>query len=717
MKGIFNNRVPIVLQIEMAECGAAALCMVLGYYGKYVELSEMRHACHISRDGSRLRNMMHAAEEYGLQAEALRSGPSMKEIQLPAIVFWKGYHFVVVEKIDEKNVTICDPAMGRRRMSAAEFAGNYSGVALQLTKKPGFTQGGRPYSAQRVLRQALGGKKTVFAYLLAISAMIHVVTLVIPGLIRLFVDQYLPSLGNVDLSSYLVVFTLVLLVQFMLLIAQNDVIGRFGRMESGRMNGQLVHKLLQLPIEFFQTRSHSMLMARLESIDAMADFVTARFVPLILGLAFSLVYLALLMYYSVLVGITTLVIITVVLAGLEYILTWAKSYNMQVSGSRMRFLSSARQNVRLFEIIKSTAQENKMMRETVNHFYVYENENGRIRQYQGIARTIPIFVPMLLQVMVVAVGMYQVWYGKMTVGEVLACQSIAMSIFEPIAAFVSEFSSLQSQEADLHCLHDINEEPADPLANRSAAPTAERLQGKVELQHVTFRYNALLPPVLRDINVTVEPGKSLAVVGGSGSGKSTMLKLIEGLYSPLEGRVLLDDRLLEETNRDVAAASIAAVQQRAALLRGSVRDNITLFNHRIRTAEVEAAAENACILEDIMRHGAGFNEKLTPEECTYSGGQVQRMMLARALVRKPAILIMDEATSALDPEVEEAVMKKIERLGMTRIVVAHRLSTIRDCDEIIVMDQGTIAERGTHEELFARTDSLYRRLVLSEEGR
>lgn len=710
-----KGKVPIVLQIEMSECGAASLCMVLGYYGRFVELSEMRRACHVSRDGSRLRNMMYAAEEYGLQAEALRCAPSMMGIRLPAIAFWKGYHFIVVEKIEKETVTVCDPALGRRRLTTAEFVRDFSGVVLQLTRKPDFVPGGKPYSARQSLQKVLGGKKTVYAYLLIVCGLLHVVSLVIPGLTRLFVDQYLPSLGNVDLSSYLAAFLFVLLVQFLLLEAQNDVVRRFGRIESGRMNGQLVHKLLRLPVEFFQTRSHSMLMARLESIDAMADFVTARFIPLILGLAFSLVYVALLLYYSWIICAAVLAIVAAVLAGLHHIIRCGRNYSMQVSGSRMRFLASAGQNVRLFDIVKSTAQENRMMQETVSHFYRYENENGRVRQYEAVARTIPVFVPMLLQVVVVAVGMYRVWYETMTVGEVLACQSIAMSIFEPIAMFVSEFGALQSQESDLHCLHDIEMEPADELAEREVPSAGERLRGKVELRQVSFQYNVMLPPVLRDINVTVEPGKSLAIVGGSGSGKSTMLKLIEGLYAPVEGTVLLDDRPLAQTGRDTAAGSIAVVQQKTALFRGTVRDNITLFNHRIPTAEVERAAENACILEDILKRGAGFNERLTPEECTYSGGQVQRMMLARALVRNPSILILDEATSALDPEVEEAVMKRIGELGMTRIVVAHRLSTIRDCDEIIVMDKGTIAERGTHEELFARTDSLYRRLVLSEE--
>lgn len=710
-----KGKVPIVLQIEMSECGAASLCMVLGYYGRFVELSEMRRACHVSRDGSRLRNMMHAAEEYGLQAEALRCAPSMMGIRLPAIAFWKGYHFIVVEKIEKETVTVCDPALGRRRLTTAEFVRDFSGVVLQLTRKPDFVPGGKPYSARQSLQKVLGGKKTVYAYLLIVCGLLHVVSLVIPGLTRLFVDQYLPSLGNVDLSSYLAAFLFVLLVQFLLLEAQNDVVRRFGRIESGRMNGQLVHKLLRLPVEFFQTRSHSMLMARLESIDAMADFVTARFIPLILGLAFSLVYVALLLYYSWIICAAVLAIVAAVLAGLHHIIRCGRNYSMQVSGSRMRFLASAGQNVRLFDIVKSTAQENRMMQETVSHFYRYENENGRVRQYEAVARTIPVFVPMLLQVVVVAVGMYRVWYETMTVGEVLACQSIAMSIFEPIAMFVSEFGALQSQESDLHCLHDIEMELADELAEREVPSAGERLRGKVELRQVSFQYNVMLPPVLRDINVTVEPGKSLAIVGGSGSGKSTMLKLIEGLYAPVEGTVLLDDRPLAQTGRDTAAGSIAVVQQKTALFRGTVRDNITLFNHRIPTAEVERAAENACILEDILKRGAGFNERLTPEECTYSGGQVQRMMLARALVRNPSILILDEATSALDPEVEEAVMKRIGELGMTRIVVAHRLSTIRDCDEIIVMDKGTIAERGTHEELFARTDSLYRRLVLSEE--
>ena len=715
MINMFWKRVPTVLQMEAAECGAASLCMILGYYGRYVDLSDMRRECHVSRDGSRLSYVMAAAKKYGLEADARRKDADLEGITLPAIVFWRFCHFLVVEKITDKKVYLSDPAKGKVILTKEEFAADYSGVVLQLTKTETFEKGGVPFSSNKILINLLKGKKSVFVYLGILILLLNLVGLVIPGLTSLFIDFYLPILKYTSLTSFFAVFALLLVVQAVLGYLRMRVILRFERKQSAMINGDMIRKLLELPMQFFQTRSHTTMVSRLSTIDKLSEFLAGSIVPVVMGLVFTVIYFLLLMYYSVQIGILVAVIIAILVVLLLLLVSISKNLVLSQTNEMAGFYSNTVQNFKLFDTIKASALEEQAIDNSIKTFIEYENASQRSNKILALIQAIPMAVPLLIQTITVVMGCVLVVEQKMTVGAVLACQSISMSIFAPIADLIAQYSAFQSMDSDIRGLQDIASEESDPIANRINEKEEGCMTGKIELKDVSFGYNPVLPPVVKNINLHIEPGKSLALVGGSGSGKTTILRLLEGLYIPSCGEILFDDIPIMKTSREAMAKSIAIISQKAALFAGTVRENITLFDNSISSREIEQAAKDACIYEDIESKGNGFNEYIDVNACKFSGGQVQRIMIARALVRNPKILIMDEATSALDPIVEEEIMKNIRNRKITTIIVAHRLSTIRDCDEIAVLKNGTIVERGSHDELMAPGHEVYRSLVLAED--
>ena len=716
MSVLERKKVHPVFQVAAAECGAASLCMVLGYYGRYIDLTEMRKDCHISRDGSRLSYLMKAAEKHGLKADAYRKGPELENITLPCIVFWRYYHFLVVEKITDKWVYLADPASGKRRVTKEEFAANFSGVVLQLKPTDALECCGKPYNPFSAMLKVLAKQKAALLYLAVLTLLINIVGLIIPGMTRLFVDYYLPSIGNVNLSTYFFCFFLFLTIQFAMLLIKKHVTLRFQRMESAQITSEVVKKILRLPVGYYQTRSHSAISRRLDSIDQLAEFIAGRFVPISLGLVFSLIYIGLLFYYNFWVGLFCTVVVALVLGLFLFLVSVSMSSAQTASNAQVSFYSSFAQVVKLFDTVKSTSMEDQIFMDTTNRYHTYENALQVSQKTMAVVQAIPVAVPLLMQLIVIGIGSYQTVLGKMTEGEVLACVSVAVSVFSPIAQFIGEYNSLQSRESDMKGLDDIRDEEADRIPEIAGEAAEKDLPGSLELKHVSFGYNTALPPVVKDISFFVPPGGSLALVGSSGSGKSSVLSLIEGFYLPQEGEILIGGVPREKLDRETAAGLMAIVTQKPEVFSGTIRDNITLFDRSISMEEVIRAAEDACVLDEIEAHEGGFQAKISPRASGLSGGQVQRIMIARALLRHPAVLILDEATSALDTLVEEQIMENIRKRGITRIIVAHRLSTIRDSDQIIVLDHGSIVESGTHDRLMQREAGIYRQLIQAGEA-
>lgn len=713
MGKLFNKRVPMVFQIEAAECGAASLCMILGYYGKYVSLTDMRKLCKVSRDGSKLSLMMAAAQENGLEANAYRAPADYIKVQLPAIIFWRSYHFVVLESLNDKWAYICDPALGRRKISIEEFRESYSGIICEFKPTDRFEKGGKPFRSGEYIFNMFKAQKSSVVFLSILYLFVNVVGMILQGMSRLFVDFYLPSLGTIKISTFFAIYAFTIGIQFLLLSLRIGIVNHFYRIESAIINESVINKLLRLPTAFFQSRSQAKIIAKLNSIESLSDFVSAKLVPMTMGILFSLQYTCLLFYYSPQIGFVTIAIIAVVLIVLQRLLSRMKTTNMTLINEQMNFYAGTQQTFKLFSTIKSIAGEKDNLRDNMRAYNSYESASQHSKAAGALLAAIPVVVPLIIQTEVICIGTSLAMRGTVSIGIVLACQGIATSIFSPLAEFISNYTMIQEQNVNVMGIKDIEDEKTDSLFVREGGIEKDRLCGKVELKDVAFGYNTAIANIIEDINVAIEPGQSVAFVGGSGAGKTTIVRLLVGLYEPLAGSILFDGLPIKEISRKTMAKSLAIVSQQATIFNGTVRDNITLFDSSIPMEVVKEATEAACIYEEIEAHEGGFNAMLNEQGTGFSGGQIQRMMIARALVRRPSILIMDEATSALDPLVEEIVMNNIKKLGITMIIVAHRLSTIRDCNEIIVLDKGRIIERGTHEKLMGNSGSYYKDLVRS----
>ena len=709
-----KRKVPVVYQIEAAECGAASLCMILAYYGRYVDLPVMRRECRISRDGSRMIDVVNAAEKYGMRAEGFFSGSALRNRKLPAIALWKHSHFLVVEKLSDKWVWIVDPAHGRRKITKDEFAEGFSGIILEVEPTEKFKPGGRPHSILKPVMKLVRFHGRGIASLACISVMINILGVIIPGFTTLFVDYYLPFLSSANLTTFFAAFAIALLIEGVLLVIKKHVNLKYRRYQSANMTATIVGKLLRLPLRFFNNRSHSAIDMHLNDIDSLTDFLSAKLIPILIDTLFSVIFIVLLFLYSVQVAIPTILLLTLIGVLLLVLLRMSRSTSVYSSNQQVEFYTSVVQNVRLFNTIKSVAMEDEAFMESVKKHSAYRNAMQASQKILSVIQAVPVIVPLLIQVFVIAVGSEEVIRGAMSVGEVLACQIIAVSIFNPVIQIISEFSALQSQQMKVNALEDIMSEEEDPSLTDSKSTGTQALSGSIRVENVTFGYNESLPPVVKNISLQIGAGKSAALVGSSGSGKSTILKLIEGLYQPASGQILFDGVPRAEINRTVLQGSMASVTQVPFVFTGTVRENITLVDRNIDMRAVTEATKAACIYDAIEAHADGFNAVIGSSESSFSGGEIQRMMIARALIRKPSILILDEATSALDTVVEEQIMKNIRAMNITLIVVAHRLSTIRDCDEIIVLRKGEIIQRGSHAELAAQ-EGVYKDLMTLEE--
>ena len=708
--------VPQILQNESCECGAASLGMILGYYGRYDSIINLREACKVSKDGCSVFDIVTAAEKYGLLAEAYQIDKSLTGVGFPCIAFWKGYHFIVVEGISDKFVYVCDPAIGHRELEKDEFARFFSGVIVTFKKSEAFQKGGKPFRESEYIWELISDKKKSLLFIGVLSVFSHLLGLVIPEMERLFVDRYLGSVFYADLDQYFVAFAGFIFVQLFVLEFQKHVMIRFERIQSAELSRDVIKKMLALPFDYFQKRNHSTTEAKLMAINDLTDFLTNKFVSAVYDLLFSIIYAFMLFRYSVSIAIVVIAIIIGITFILNVFMHGFRNMCVRGKNEMNRFFSEIYQNVKLFDTIKSTASEHYSMKKTIYAYYSYENVMNAARNKLSIVQVIPVVVPVLLQLIVLMLGTRLASGEALTLGKVAACQSLAVFLFTPLSNFVMNLNDFQNHIVTISTLKDIDDEKIDMAASRSFSDVSGTFEGRIDIKNLVFGYNPSMPPVIKNINVCVEPGESVAFVGASGCGKSTLLQLIEGLYLPWMGEISIDNVPLMETDRRLLAANMAVVAQKPTLIYGTISQNIALLDPKATASDIEQAARDACIYSDIMKKENGFNTMVDPLDVDMSGGQIQRLMLARALLKNPSVIILDEATSALDTLTEKEVIDNIKGRNITILIVAHRLSTIRDCNKIIVLDKGRIAEQGVHDELLKIKDGIYRKLVSSEEA-
>jgi len=700
--------------MEEVECGAAALATVLGYHGRIVPLERMRIECGVSRDGSKASNVLKAARKYGLACKGeKRDIEALSEIPMPAILFWNFNHFVVLEGYGRGRFWINDPGSGPRSVTEADFNSAYTGVVLSFETTPEFRKGGRKRSLSAALASRMGSKDA-FVFALIAGLALVVPGLVIPTFSRIFVDNVLVAKLDEWYRPLLAGLIVTTLVRGALTWLQERSLARLQTRLSVATSSTFLWHILRLPVEFYAQRYGGEVSGRVAMNDRVAEFLSSQLAARAIDVM-MVVFFALLMFtYDLvlpLVGIGAVAILALV--------TFLVN-RRRVDGNRRLLTEEGKATgvlmggLATIETLKASAGESDLFARWAGYQAKFINTGQDLSRVTQVFLTTPTLLIGLTNAAVLALGAARVIEGELTLGMLVAFQSLMSSFTTPVQNLVNLAGNLQEIEGQMNRLDDVLQYRVDPRTEeKKAEPRAKRtkLSGRVELADVTFGYSPLEKPLITGFSIALNPGQRVALVGPSGSGKSTMAKLVTGLYEPWEGKVLFDKRHHHDISREVFANSVAVVDQDIALFGGSIRDNLTLWDGTIPDQVVVQACKDAGIHDDITAREGGYQAIVEEGGKNFSGGQRQRLEIARALVGNPRILVMDEATSALDTVTEELIDRNLRRRGCTCIIIAHRLSTIRDADEILVLERGKTVQRGTHDELIRDAEGLYRKLV------
>ncbi len=710
---------PLLLQTHTTECGAACLGSILAYFGRWVPLTELRDKCEVNRDGSTAASIARAARYYGLECKGRSAHVhQLRNLPLPLILFWQFNHFLILEGFDRNHFYLNDPATGRRKLSTEEFGSGFSGIALQLNPGPEFRRGGIQPNLLRRIPLWLRGSWGALAYALGCGLMLAVLALVTPGILGIFVDQVLGEnepwgglLAGALAAVAAMVYGLTWLKQWCL--------KRLSIKLSIVAGNRCLSQLLWLPVEYFNHRLVGELTDRVLSIDRIAKGLSERFLGVTIEITTSVVFLAVMVAYDPTLALLVLglaMLNAVLVHGLTRIRT-DESHTLRSEQGLLVGVSTLMLNQT--ERMRMNAEDASFFTRWSGHQAKELSAYQRFSELSHVNEAMPNLFMILGSVVVLAFGANRVMTGDLTLGALIAFYIVATMFLEPIGRFVEFADERQALETDMQRLDDILESSEDPRLTSRDRTSEEiatfngrlRLAGRVELRNVTFGYNRGRPPLIKDFNLLIKPGQRVAVVGPSGSGKSTLSCLVSGLYQPWSGEILFDGHARQEIPEEVLSRSLSMVDQHSVFFSATVRENITLWNSAVPDDDVVNAARDACIHDEILSRPLGYATPVEEDGGNFSGGQRQRLEIARSLAGNPTVLILDEATSALDATTEEYVDNALRRRGCSCLIVAHRLSTVRDCDEIIVLDKGVQVQRGTHDELITDETGLYYRLV------
>lgn len=709
--------VPVIMQMEALECGAASLAMVLAYYGKWLPLEQVRFDCGVSRDGSNARNILKAARSYGLAAKGYRYEPNdlRRDGKFPCIIHWNFNHFVVLDGFRGNKAILNDPAKGKYAVSLKTFDDSFTGICLLFEPTEDFTPGGKPPSVLAYAKKRLKGAGSAVAFA-AITALITAITGVIsPAFSRVFVDRLLTGKNPEWFIPFIIGLSLLGILQL--------VVGWINAVYSLKINGKLamvgsttfMWKVLRMPMEFFSQRMAGDIQGRQSSNASIAGSLVNTFAPLALNAVMMVFYLVVMIRYSLLL---TVIGILSVLINLVFSNIISKK---RINITRVQMRDSGKlagatvAGIEMIETIKASGAENGFFEKWAGYQASANTQQVKFQKLNQLLGQLPALVSSVCNTAVLMVGVYLAMQGRFTVGMIMAFQGFLGSFISPATSLISAGQSLQEMRTEMERIEDVMRYPTDVPEDAPVSDNCEydKLSGNIEMKNVTFGYSRLAEPLIENFNLSLKTGSRVAFVGPSGCGKSTLSKLISGLYKPWSGEILFDGKKISEIDRSVFTGSLAVVNQDIILFEDTIANNIKMWDNSIEDFEMIMAARDAQLHEDIMQREGGYQYKMTEGGKDFSGGQRQRMEIARVLAQDPTIIILDEATSALDAKTEYNVVNSIKDRGITCIVVAHRLSTIRDCDEIIVMDNGRVAERGTHDELM-KNGGMYAELVTNE---
>jgi NHLM bacteriocin system ABC transporter peptidase/ATP-binding protein len=711
------RRTPTILQLESVECGAAALAMVLAFYGRHVPLEQMRVDCGVSRDGSKASGLLRAARAHGLVARGFRKEPrELATLPMPAIAFVNFNHFVVIEGLREGRWYLNDPARGRRSIDAAEFDQAFTGVVLTFERGPDFKPGGSAPSVLRSLAQYLEGFRGSIAFAIAIGLLLVLPGLALPWLLGRFVDDVLVSSMDGVAAPLLTGLIVAALVRSVLLAVQArflmDTFGRAARASARRFFAQA----LSLPMAFYSQRSAGEIAARVDLNERVAEAISTDFAVLALHLFTASFFLVLMVRLEPRLAFVVTLCVALELLVWRVLARRTAEISQELSVQAGKLSGMATGGLANIESIKAGGQETALLRKWMGMQVQFLNASIRSQRAMVWLGEAPSLLGLVASLAVLGLGAVLIIRGDgFTVGDLVAFQVLVAGFTAPVQGLFSQTQSLQTLRGDLSRLDDVLHHKPEPGVSTEAAPkgAAGQLSGALEFRNVTFGYNKGDAPLVEDFSLTLRPGGRIAVVGASGSGKSTLARMAAGLFTPWSGEILFDGKPRSAYDRAQLAAAVAFVDQDVSLFEGTVRENLTLWDDAAPEA-IERALRDAAVEADVFAGRGGLDAKLQEGARNLSGGQRQRLEIARALVKDPRLLILDEATSALDPTSEAAVEANLRARGIACLVIAHRLSTVRDADEIVVLDKGRVVERGRHEDLLKIGAGRYAALVASE---
>jgi len=715
-------KTPTLLQMEAVECGAAALGIILGYYRRIVPLAELRRECGVSRDGSKASNVLKAARNYGLKAKGFKKQlDAIVELTPPYIVFWNFNHFLVVEGFVKGRVYLNDPGTGPRSVSFQEFDEAYTGVVLVMEPDEHFQKGGRKQSIVNALRDRLQGSVPALMYCVIAGFLLVLPQLAVPVFAKVFVDEILIEGRSDWLRPLLLGMVLTAVLRGLLKWLQLQYLRRLKIKLGVEMSSKFLWHILHLPVSFYAQRFAGEISDRVSLNDKVADVVSGRLTSTIIDVVMALLYALVMFFYNIPLTLIGITFAAINILTLQLVSRQRVDANMQLTQAYGKVAGTAISGLQSMETLKASGLESDFFSKWAGYYAQAVNVQKDLGVTNQTLGVLPSFLSAVANTMLLLIGGLQVIKGNLSIGDLVAFQSLLQSFLEPVNNLVNFGSTLQELEGDLNRLDDVLqneiEKPGSGGAISESGSSREdlspRLEGYVELRNITFGYSRVAEPLIQNFNLSLQPGQRVALVGGSGSGKSTLAKLVCGLYEPWEGEICFDGQPRSQIPRHVLTNSVAMVEQDIFLFAGTTRENLTLWDSTVPTSKIVQACEDAAIYNVILSTSGGLDAQLAEGATNLSGGQRQRLEIARALVNNPSILVMDEATSALDTESEQIIDQNLRRRGCSCIIVAHRLSTIRDCDEIIVFEQGKVVQRGTHETL-SQQPGVYARLLKSE---
>ncbi len=713
-------KVPVVMQMESLECGAASLTMILEYYEKWIPLEQVREDCGVSRDGAKAGNIARAARTYGLDAKGFRYELEQLKTQgtFPCIVHWNFNHFIVLKGFKGKKYYINDPARGEMVISEEEFDEGFTGICIVFSPSETFVPSGRKKSMLSFVKKKMQGMHLMVAFLAITVSITSVSALLKTGFSRFFIDNLLEGQNPGLVMPFLLILTGLAVIEFIAAWIQAVYSFRIRGKLAASENAVYFWHVLHLPMHFFSQRMAADIDQRRSASAAIADILVNIMAPLAVNSVILIFYLVVMIRYSpmmTLIGVAS-VILNVFLA--RKISERRNNVTRVMLRDAGKLYAATVSGIEMIETIKASGSENGYFRKWAGYQASVNTQKVNFAVLDEYIGKLPQIVVELVNDIILILGVYLVMKGQFSSGMVMAFSGILAQFFIPAQTLVESGQQIQEIRTQMERIDDVMEYPQDPVfdnqdVKEEASQDMGKLTGQMTMKNISFGYSKLSPPLISGFDLELKPGKSVAFVGGSGSGKSTLSKLISGLYKPWEGEILFDGKPLAQIDRDVFTGSLAVVNQDITIFEDTIANNIRMWDTSIEDFEVILAARDAQIHEDIMNRKDGYQHMLSEGGLDFSGGQRQRMEIARVLAQDPTIIIMDEATSALDAQTEYGVVQAIRDRGITCIVVAHRLSTIRDCDEIIVLDHGNVVERGTHDELMSH-DGLYSKLVTSE---